>query len=216
MGRFWVLCGLVVLFVSLSGASEHTFNQYEDSLVSVKEADESLMKGSGFVYGPEEYIITNNHVAVSENGSEQDLEVRFNRSGEWIEVKTIGRDPETDLAVLEPDSIPEDVESLQISNSTLELGQNLTVVGNNPAVSRPIFVSGTVIDLSENITTKENVTLDDSVVISAAIELGFSGGPTIDSEGQVVGVTTARDTTEDIGFIIPASKLKSILPVLTN
>jgi len=77
------------------------------------------------------------------------------------------------LAVLEPDSIPEDVESLQISNSTLELGQNLTVVGNNPAVSRPIFVSGTVIDLSENITTKENVTLDDSVVISAAIELGF-------------------------------------------
>jgi len=216
MGSFWMLCGLTILFVGLSGASEHGFDQYEESVVSVKEVNESLMRGSGFVYGSEQYIITNNHVVVSEYGSEEDLEVRFNNSGEWVEVKTIGRDPESDLAVLEPDYVPETVESLQISNSTIEIGQKLTIMGNTPASSSVVVVSGTVVDLNQNITTRENVDLNNSAVVSAPIDLGFSGGPTIDYRGNVFGVITARDTNQQVGFIIPASKLTKLLPELTN
>lgn len=210
MGRFWVLCVLTVLCVGFSGASEHAFNEYRDSLVTVKEVDESSMKGSGFVYSPDGYILTNNHIVV-ENGTEQDLEVRFNGSGDWTEVKTIGRDPETDLAVLKINELPEGIESLQISNSTPETGQSVSILGN-PLGVEGVLINGEIVDISENVTTKEGVTLNNSLVIAAAIEPGVSGGPVLVSDGEVIGVMSARNEGDGVGFAIPASTVRDTLP----
>lgn len=212
MGRFEVLCVLTILFVGVSGASEHTLAEYRDSLVTVKEANDQLMKGSGFVYSPEGYIITSNHIVV-ENGIEQDLEVRFNQSGSWTEVKTIGRDPGTDLAVLKVNELPENIESLQISNSTPNLGQSVNILGN-PMGVEGVIVSGEVVDISETITTKEGVMLNSSLVISASIEPGSSGGPVLVSGGDVIGVVSARNEGDGVGFAIPASTLRKTVPQL--
>ena len=210
MGRFGVLCVLAILLVGLSGASEHTFAEYKDSLVTIKEADEHLMKGSGFVYGPEGYIITNNHIVV-ENGIEQDLEVRFNQSSSWTEVKTIGRDPGTDLAVLKVNELPENIESLQISNSTPKQGQRVSILGN-PLGVEGVLLSGEIVDINENITTKEGVTLNNSFVISADIEPGNSGGRVLISEGEVIGVISVRNEGHGVGFAVPASIVRKTVP----
>lgn len=212
MGRFWVLCVLTILFVSVSGASEHLHNKYEDSLVAVKETDEGSMKGSGFVYSPDGYIITNNHIVV-ENGTEQDLEVRFDPSGKWTEVETIGRDPETDLAVLKIEDLPVGVESLQISNSTLRKGQEVEVLGN-PLGVEGVLVTGEIVDTSENVTTKEGVILNQSVVIDASIKPGNSGSPVLFSSGEVIGVVSARNKGRGVGFAIPASTVRTTIPRL--
>jgi len=212
MGRFGVLCLLTILFVGFSGASEHTFTDYRDSLVTVKETDESSMKGSGFVYSPDGYIITNNHIVV-ENGAEQDLEVRFNWSGEWTEVRTVGRDPETDLAVLKASDIPFGIENLQISNSTPQIGQDVSIFGN-PLGVEGVLVSGEIIDISENVTTKEGVMLENSLVISASVKPGSSGGPVLISEGKITGVISARNKGEGVGFAIPASTVRKTVPQL--
>lgn len=212
MRRFWVLCVLAILSAGLSGASEHTHNEYEDSLVTVKETDEDSMKGSGFVYSPDGYIITNNHIVV-ENGTAQDLEVRFNASDEWTEVKTIGRDPETDLAVLKANELPVGIESLQISNSALREGQEVSILGN-PLGVEGVLINGEIVDTSETVTTKEGVTLNNSVVINAAIKPGNSGGPVLNSEGEVAGVMSARNEDAGVGFAIPASTVRNTVPQL--
>ena len=197
---------LTVFLVGLIGASKQpSYN--ENALVSVKEADKDVMKGSGFVYGSEGYMITNNHVAVSKNGSETDLEVRFNQSGEWVEVVTVGRNPEADLAILKIEHLPDGVETLQPSNIILEKGQEVEVLGSSPKRGERVL-TGKVVDVSEDIRTREGVRLKDALVISAPIELGNSGGPVLISKREFVGVISARNEDEELGFAIPASSVR--------
>jgi S1-C subfamily serine protease len=213
MKRFQILFVLAVfLFAGISGASEHSVKEYKDSLVSVKEKDEGSMKGSGFVYSPRGYIVTNNHV-VAENRVEQDMEVRFNETGSWAEVRIIGRDPGTDLAALKIDELPKGAESLRISNSTPKEGEEVSLLGNSRR-AEGVIVSGEVIELGENITTKEGVKLENSIVVSASIKPGNSGGPILVSTGEVVGVISARDKEEKVGFAIPAYTIRSVIPQL--
>jgi putative serine protease PepD len=206
MRRFWILYVLIIFSVGISGASEKPVNESKNALVTIKEADEDVMKGSGFLYSSEGYIITNNHVVMSENGSEEDLEVKFNLSGEWIETRTIGRDPETDLAILKLERLPAGVESLQISDKTLREGQNVKVFGRSPKQGEKV-VEGEIVDASEDMETREGITLEDAIVISAPIALGNSGGPVLISEGKVVGVISARNKVEGFGFAVPASSV---------
>lgn len=212
MERFWIICVLILVFVGFSAASEHEFDEYTDSLVSVKETGEGLMKGSGFVYSSDGYIVTNNHVA-SENSSAVELEVRFNQTGEWRPVSVIGRDPETDLAVLKADNLPIDVGGLQISDSSLEIGQEVVILGNSPATKETI-ISGEVVEVDEDVTVDSKVELENLVVISASVSPGNSGSPVLISGGDVVGVLSARDLEEEVGFAIPGPTLRDVIPRL--
>lgn len=204
-----VVMMVLFLFPSVSGASEQVFSNYSDSLVSLKVMGESSIKGSGFIYGPEGYILTNNHV-VSEDGSEQEMEIRFNRTAEWTKVRMVGRDPGTDLAVLKA-NLPYGVESLNISESTVTKGQRVVLVGN-PFAVETVLVSGEILEISETVTTREGVRLEDSVVISAEVKPGSSGGPVINQKGEVVGVISARDRDDKRGFAIPTSTLRTVIP----
>lgn len=212
MGRFWSLFIIALLCAGLTGASETTSEEYRKSIVEVKEADEGKMKGSGFIYGQEGYVITNNHV-VLENGSKEDLEVRFSGEDAWVEVRIIGRDPETDLAALKLVELPEEVMGLQISNSTLQEGQEVEVLAN--PLEKQAFVSGEVIETDENVKV-ESIELQNSILVEAPVKPGSSGSPVMVPGGEVIGVISARDVGKEIGIAVSASTLKSVLPKLVS
>lgn len=212
MGRFWVFCVLSIFCIGFSGASQNIVNDYADSLVTIKEVDEGSMKGSGFVYSSDGYIIKNNHIAV-ENGVEQDLEVKFDLSDEWTRAETVGRDPETDLAVLKVNELPEEVESLQISNSAIQEGQEVTILGNLPGVEG-LRIKGEIVGINKTVSTKEGVVIHKSVIIAADIEPGNSGGPVLNTNKEVIGVISARNKAERIGFAIPAFAIRDTMPRL--
>lgn len=209
MLRLKLFCLITVFLIGFSTASVYEVQNYDKSVVEVKEADESIMKGTGFVYGSEGYIITNNHILV-ENGVDQDLDIRFNHSSEWIETETLAGDSESDLAVLKPEDLPEGVEGIEISNSTVMEGEKLVIISKR-LYSGLVVGGAEVVDLKEDITTIEGVVLNDSIVVDASVRPGDSGSPAVNSEGELVGVVTARDKYSDTAFLIPAYKIKNTL-----
>ena len=193
-----------------------TYSEYTDSVVSVKVSGESGNSiGTGFVYGSR-YVVTNNHVVELENSSRPDrVQVRFEEDGEWRDAGIAVRSPETDLAVLRIDEVPEGIDGLNLSVSEPYLGQQVGVIGNSYGMGDSI-VTGQVTDLEYSTTTRQGVTLEDAIQVSAAIESGYSGGPVLTVEGEVLGVIGARKLESKTGLAIPASKLREVVSELVE
>jgi len=205
MSRFWLISAALLLLIGVSSTIQLS-SSYKESLVSVREVGESpSLEGSGFIYSSEGYIVTNNHIVMEKNGGLKDLEIRFNRTDEWKEAVLVGRDPVNDVAVLYVD-INSGVEGLSIYNSTIENGQKVSVLGN-PLGREGVRLPGKIIEVNQTIVTQEGTTVRDSIVISTDVKPGSSGGPVINSEGQVLGMVSARGTEEDVGFAVPGSIL---------
>ena len=222
LGLLSVLTVVGLLFGGLAGAQlaekemfHDVFDRYEESLVSVKVVDEGTAANSGFVYSQDGYIVTSNHVVVSDIGAEQEIEVRFNQSTEWEEAEIVGRDDETDLAVLKVDGLPEGIDSLNVSDQAPKEGEIVGILGN-PLGFEGVLSTGQVIGLNESVTTKDGVELDNAIAISVSVAPGNSGGPVLTPEGEVVGVVSARAIEADIGFAVPASAVNRIVPEIIN
>jgi S1-C subfamily serine protease len=109
-------------------------------------------------------------------------------------------------------------------SSALTAGDSITVLGNAEGKGgTPAEVTGTVSDLGQQITASDdsgdNETLTDMIEVNAPIEPGDSGGPEIDSDGKVIGMTTAGQTSGNaehqsastVGFAIPINKAMQII-----
>ena len=161
--------------------------------------------GSGFVISPDGIIITNNHVI--ENADE--IEINFS-DGRVLEATLIGRDRDTDLAVLKVNSrTPLPYVDLADSDRA-EVGDWVIAIGN------PFGFGGSV---SAGIISARNRDLnsgrsDDFIQTDAAINRGNSGGPLFNLGGEVVGVNTAiispTGGSVGIGFSVPANLVKRI------
>lgn len=162
--------------------------------------------GSGVIYRPDGYILTNNHVV---EGAEEIL-VQL-ADGRTIPGRVIGGDPLTDLAVVkvEADNLP--VASFADSNE-LRVGQGVIAIGNPLGQDNTVTV-GVVSALNRDLLVdpEENRFLEGMIQTDAAINPGNSGGPLIDYRGEVIGVTTAIiEQAQGIGFAIPSSTAKAI------
>ncbi|KCZ92808.1 Do family serine endopeptidase [Hyphomonas johnsonii] len=161
--------------------------------------------GSGFVISPDGIIITNNHVI--DNADE--IEVNFS-DGRVLEATLVGRDRDTDLAVLKVDSrTPLPFVDLADSDHA-EVGDWVIAIGN------PFGFGGSV---SAGIISARNRDLnsgrsDDFIQTDAAINRGNSGGPLFNLGGEVVGVNTAiispTGGSVGIGFSVPSNLVKRI------
>ncbi len=161
--------------------------------------------GSGFVISPDGIIITNNHVI--DNADE--IEINFS-DGRVLEAKLVGRDRDTDLAVLKVSSrTPLPYVDLADSDRA-EVGDWVIAIGN------PFGFGGSV---SAGIISARNRDLnsgrsDDFIQTDAAINRGNSGGPLFNLGGEVVGVNTAiispTGGSVGIGFSVPANLVKRI------
>lgn len=169
--------------------------------------------GSGFIYDKEGHIITNNHVVEKA----KDIEVTL-ADGTSLPAQVVGRDPLTDLAVLKVDLPPSQLVPLKLGDSSaLQVGQMAIAIGN-PFGLEGTVTTGVISSLNRTLRTGEEKTILNVIQTDAAINPGNSGGPLLDSSGQVIGVNTAifspSGGSVGIGFAIPVSTLKRIVPEL--
>ena len=164
--------------------------------------------GSGVIVGKDGYIVTNNHVIGEDT---EEAEVRLSDKTKFI-AQVIGRDKDTDLALLKVNTDRTLPEAEFGDSASLKVGQWVLAVGNPMGLDRTVTL-GVVSGIGReqlNLSRYENFIQTD-----AAINPGNSGGPLFNLRGEVVGINTAIiHMAQGIGFSIPSNMVKKIVDQL--
>lgn len=163
--------------------------------------------GAGVIIDSNGHIITNNHVV----GDSTEIEVRLSDKTKFI-AQVIGKDPDTDLAVLKV-TADRPLPSAHFGDSgTVRVGQWVLAVGNPFGLDRTVTL-GVVSGVG-----RENVNLsryENFIQTDASINPGNSGGPLFNLRGEVIGINTAIiNFAQGIGFAIPSNMAKQVLQQL--
>jgi S1-C subfamily serine protease len=173
-------------------------------------------QGSGFAYNftGRMLIVTNNHVIADATN----ISVTFS-DGNGYPASVLGSDPYSDLAVLSVSAPASEFKPLQIVNSsTLQVGDFVAAVGS-PFGLAGSMTSGIISQLGRTITETAagNYPIADVIQTSTPINSGNSGGPLLNDEGQVVGITTAVvSDSQGLGFAIPSNSIMREIVSLVN
>ncbi len=176
--------------------------------LAAKNEGTSRSLGSGFVITGDGLLVTNNHVIERA----QSIVARL-ADGRSLDARVVGRDPETDLALLRLEGAV-DLATVTLGDSDdLEVGDWVVAIGN------PFGLDTSV--THGLISARERVIgvgpFDDFIQTNALINPGNSGGPLFDMKGYVVGVTTAiMNQGQGIGFAVPINLVKDLLPNLRD
>ncbi|MDQ4047959.1 MAG: trypsin-like peptidase domain-containing protein [Actinomycetota bacterium] len=200
--------GSGVVFVQARGTSS-------DSPFGLPGDRGGTATGSGFVVDEDGTIVTNAHVV---EGS-QDVAVRFEEDGDAVDAKVVGRDPSSDIALLEVD--PDDAELRPIplgDSSKVKVGHPVVAIGNPFGFTRTV-TTGIVSALQRQIEAPNGFLIRDVIQTDASINPGNSGGPLLDADGKVIGINSQIATggssgSVGIGFAVPVNTAKSLLPQL--
>jgi putative serine protease PepD len=165
-------------------------------------------QGSGFIIDRKGYILTNSHVVANA----QKITVTMS-GGEKLSASLVGRDPDSDLAIIKISSGSVDT-AVNLGNSDkVRVGQKAIAIGNPFGLSHTL-TTGIVSALNRSIRTGENSQIDNLIQTDAAINPGNSGGPLLNSNGEVIGINTAIFSLsggyQGIGFAIPINRAKTI------
>jgi putative serine protease PepD len=165
--------------------------------------------GSGFVIDSRGYILTNFHVVQEA----QSIEVVLGDQSKYV-AKFIGADQRNDIALIKIDPKEKKLVFLPLGDSSaLQVGQKVLAIGN-PFGFQSTLTTGIVSALGRTVQTSQTTFIDEAIQTDAAINRGNSGGPLINSHGEVIGINSAiytpSGTTAGIGFAIPINTAKSI------
>jgi S1-C subfamily serine protease len=171
--------------------------------------------GSGFVIDPRGYVLTNNHVVEGAEAIEVTLGDRSR-----FPAKLVGRDAGNDLAVLKIDPGSKKLVSLALADSSaLQVGQRVLAIGN-PFGFQSTLTTGVVSALGRTVQTSPQTSIDQAIQTDAAINRGNSGGPLLNTRGEVIGINTViyspTGATAGIGFAIPSNTARLIADELIN
>jgi S1-C subfamily serine protease len=168
--------------------------------------------GSGFVFDTKGHIVTNYHVV---QGAESVQVTLANDTS--VPADVVGVDPQNDLAVLHIDVPPEGLTPVPLGQAEgLRVGERVIAIGNPFGRFERTLTTGVISALGRII--QNNSFLGQVIQTDAAINPGNSGGPLLDSQGRLIGVNTAifspTGASAGIGFAIPVSTVKRVVPVL--
>jgi S1-C subfamily serine protease len=169
-------------------------------------------QGSGFVLDKQGHILTNNHVV---EGAQQ-LEVTLWNKKKY-KASVVGVDRSHDLALIQIQGSADLQPATLADSSHLVVGQEVYAIGN------PFGFNGTmtrgIISALRSVATPTGAKIENAIQTDAAVNPGNSGGPLLNSRGEVVGITTMiasnpngnADQSAGIGFAIPIDTAKAVL-----
>jgi S1-C subfamily serine protease len=165
--------------------------------------------GSGFVIDEKGYILTNFHVVQEA----QSIEVVLGDQSRYP-AKFVGADERNDVALVKIDPKGKRLVALPLGDSSaLQVGQKVLAIGN-PFGFQSTLTTGVVSAVGRTVQTSQTTFIDEAIQTDAAINRGNSGGPLINTHGEVIGIDSAiytpSGTTAGIGFAIPINNAKRI------
>lgn len=169
--------------------------------------------GSGFVVDKAGHIVTNYHVI---QGADQ-IRVSFSNR-DTVEAQLVGTDPSTDLAVVQVETGASALTPLALGDSDrVQVGDQVVAIGNPFGLARTA-TAGIVSAVQRFITSPDpRFTIDHVIQTDAPINHGNSGGPLLNTRGQVIGVNTKIKTdgvssgNVGIGFAVPSNTVKDVV-----
>ncbi len=185
---------------------------------SPQTQSQSVALGSGIIWDTQGDIVTNNHVV---SGASQ-ITVTF-ADGTSVDAKVVGTDPNSDLAVIKVSAPASELVPVSVGNSDLvKVGQIAIAIGN-PYGEANTMTAGIISALDRNLPVTSNsltsssgaqYAIPDIIQTDAPINPGNSGGVLVDINGQLIGVTSAIESSSQsnsgIGFVIPSNIVQKV------
>jgi S1-C subfamily serine protease len=167
----------------------------------------NLSTGSGFVLDDDGHVLTNAHVVSGVTS----VDVTF-RDGPTVAAHVIGKDEETDLAVLAVDAAGLDLRPLELGDSSsVRPGDPVVVVGN-PTGQATSAGTGRIAAAGREVQAPGGYLIDNVFETDAVIEPATSGGPLLDGAGRVIGITSRMPGEDDsTGFAVPANTAREVV-----
>jgi len=180
-------------------------------------------EGTGMIITPSGEVVTNNHVIAGATS----ISVTLMGHTHSMPATLIGTDPADDIALLKikgasnlPTVTLGNSSTVQVGDAVVAIGNALGLPGGLTVTQGIISAMGRTVQASDPVTGQTE-TLTDMLQTDAAINSGNSGGPLVNSAGQVIGMNTAvagstagNAPAQNIGFAIPVDRIKSLLPQL--
>jgi putative serine protease PepD len=172
-------------------------------------------QGTGFIYDTKGDIVTNDHVI---SGSSS-VSVKLS-DGSTYKATVVGSDPSTDLAVLHIDAPASKLVPLALADSSnVSIGDGVVAIGNPFGLDGSV-TSGIVSALNREIVSPDDTPIEGAIQTDAAINHGNSGGPLLNLQGQVIGVTSQIQSdsggNDGVGFAVPSNTVSSIASQLIS
>ena len=169
--------------------------------------------GSGSIVSNDGYIVTNSHVV--SDGDVKEINVLFN-NGDTAKAKLVWNDSSLDLAVIKVDENKnkENLKAIDIGDSDeIGVGDRVVAIGNPLGFElQSTVTSGIISGLNRSVSFNTGVQMDGLMQTDAAINSGNSGGALLNSQGQLIGINTAKAGNSDgIGFAIPINIVKPVI-----
>jgi S1-C subfamily serine protease len=193
-----------------NGSDETIAAIYRNAAPGVVTVTRGNGQGSGFVIDRQGYILTNAHV-VDASGA---INVSFS-NGDRVDAQLVGADQSTDVAVLKVNEPSDALRPIPLGTSaSVQVGDPVVAIGNPFGYDRTI-TSGIVSAVARQIESPNGYPINNAIQTDAAINHGNSGGPLLNMQGEVIGISSqiadsGVNANVGVGFAIPIDLVKSV------
>ncbi len=197
---------------------EELFRDFFPEMPELPQPRQSSALGSGVIISPEGYIVTNNHVVANFDR----ISVRLHDGTEFKgrDVKVVGRDPKTDLAVLKVES-DKPLRAVALANpADIRVGEWAIAVGNPFGLEGTVTVGVISAKSRSGLPLPEGPSYQDFIQTDASINPGNSGGALVNIRGELLGINTAIRSpvgvNVGIGFAVPVDLVQPVVEQLIS